>query len=252
MAGLVSYAAGLAASRALRGRTLAADRVRLEPKAPINVSAPTICVYAASGRAHISGRRLLEATICRPRFELFLPSAVNAEGLSGSIELDVDTSSALAFACFWRQCEIALQADQSVWAQLFRAIVLEITMIETGADLFELDKGQKIAARIVEMTVDTINEPMIGTAPQGVWADLLVAMRGDSAEIAGLADVVERQIRGDVALAAWEADFALLGLSQSYGPMLGVAGAPGDLADLPDVVADIEEPADSTTTEPQS
>lgn len=249
MAGLVAFATAFAATRALRGRTFAEDRVRLEPKTPVEVKQPTIVVYAAHGRAHLNGRELLEATICRPRFELFLPSSVEASAGAANWTLDTDASAALAFACFWRQCEIALQADQSVWANLFRAIVLDITTVESASDLFETEKGAKIGARVVELTVDPINEPRIGVAPEGVWADFLAAMRTEGNEIASLADLVESQIVGGASLGDWQSDFAVLGLSQSYGPSLGLA--PG--GDVDNLVGepDFDVPADPTTADPQ-
>jgi hypothetical protein len=223
MAGLSSFAVGLAAARALRNRTWAGARVLFEPLSPVEATEPTIAIWGVHSRSPIAGRALLEATNLRLCVELFLPVTVEASDGTTAWTLDLGASAAGAFAIFWRQCEIALQADQTVWADLFRALLINATAEVSGADLYENDKGAKIAARMWEIAGETLNEPQIGLDPVGVWADWLAAMRADGAELSSLADLYQSQIKGGSTLIDWQADFATLGLSQSYAPALGLA-----------------------------
>lgn len=252
MTGLTSFAIGLAAARALRGRTMAENRVHLEPNAAIGVTAPTLCIYVAVGAADVDGRALLDASGCRVRFELLLPPIVALATGEQDAQLDVNASAALAFALFWRQCLVALQSDQGVWSGLWRSFIPRIHSLASGADLIELEKGRKIPARIVELLIEPLSEPSIGVEPQGVWAELLAAMRAESGELSVLADLLQSAITGAVALADWRADFARLGLTFALGESLGVGPAEHDIGLSFDDPVIIEEFADPTLTEPQS
>ncbi|MBY6239811.1 hypothetical protein [Methylosinus sp. Sm6] len=252
MVGLTSFAVGLAATRALRGRTMAENRVHLEPNVAIAVTAPTLCVYVAGGETEVEGRALLDASGNRVRFELLLPPVVVLATGQQEAQLDMNASAALAFALFWRQCMIALQADQNVWSGLWRSFVPRIHSLVSGADLIELEKGQKIPARIVELVIEPLSEPSIGAEPAGVWAELLAAMRAEGGELSVLADLLQTAITGTVVLDDWRADFARLGLSFSLGEALGVGLAEHGAGALLDGPAIVEELADPTLTEPQS
>jgi hypothetical protein len=252
MVGLTSFAVGLAATRALRGRTMAENRVHLEPNAAIAVTAPTLCVYVAAGESEVEGRALLDASAGRVRIELLLPPVVVMAQGEQEAQLDVNASAALAFALFWRQCMIALQSDQNVWSGLWRAFVPRIRSLVSGGDLIELEKGQKIPARIVELIIEPLSEPSIGVEPQGVWVELLAAMRTETGELSVIADLLQSAITGAVALADWRSDLARLGITFALGEALGVGPAEHDIGPSFDGPAIIEEFADPTLTEPQS
>lgn len=250
MTGLASFATGFAAARALRGRTMAADRVLFEPGAAVDVTAPTLVIYAAAGGADMEGRQLLDAaSFVSLRIEMFLPCGVEISAGDGDWSLDTSASLALAFAIFWRQCEAALSARQGGWADLFRSIVLDMKTMGTAADLIPLETGMRVAARSVEIAAMTIDSPPIGVAPSGKWAAFVAAMRSDSEEVASLADLVEATIHGEDDLLDWQVDFAWLGLSQSTGGALGVA-PDGDVQNM-DEEATIEAPA-TPAAEPQA
>jgi hypothetical protein len=173
---------------------------------------------------------------------LFLPLSVEATDGTTVVTIDVGASAALAFALFWRQCEIALNSDQSAWADLFRALVVDSAAIETSANPFEtVTTGATLAARAIEWVGYPINGPRIGVEPQGVWADWLAALRSEGGEFASIADLVRSQIIGGASLGDWQSDLALLRLSQSYGPPLGLAPQ-GDVNNQPGA-AQIEAPA---------
>jgi hypothetical protein len=248
MAAMTAFAAALAAAQTLRNRTWAGARVLLEPGASVDVTAPTICVYGVHGSSHILRRALSEAKHCRLRLELLLPASVQATDGANVWTLDMGSSAALAFALFWRQCEIALQADRGTWANLFRALIMNVSTIETSADPLQTPTTSKVAARALQLIGETIDGPRIGVEPEGAWADLLAAMRGD-VELASRADLVSSTLVGGVSFNDWRSDFALLGLSQSYGPPLGLA-PDGDIDNQP-ASAEIEAAADAALNDPQ-
>jgi hypothetical protein len=248
MAGMTPFAAALAAARALNGRTWADARVLLEPEASIDVTAPTICVYGVHSSSTHLRCALWEARHCRLRIELLLPLSVQATNGTTVWTLDLGASAALAFGLFWRQCEIALQSDQSAWANVYRALVANVSAIERPAAPLMTKTASVIAARAFELVGDPVNAPRIGVQPDGVWADLLAAMRGDSAELASLADLVASVI-GGAPLGDWQSDFAILGQSQSHAPALGLA-PDGDVDNQPGA-ANLEAPSDPTLNDPQ-
>jgi len=244
MSGLTSFALALTAARALRNRTWAQTRVYIEPTTPIKIEEPTICIYVGHGRSEIETRELMSVSKMRVRFEMFLPSSVDTLTVGNhTAQFDVSKSVTAPFAIFWRQCEMALQAGDDVWANLWRAFVLRMSSMDTTSDLFENEKGARIPARFIEITLDPLNEPRVGLPPDGAWVDLLAAMRAEGPELSAVADLIETQFVGDALVSDWRADFTLLGLSPSMGAALGLA-LDGDIDNDPSAPAVVEVPAD--------
>lgn len=242
MPGLVSFAAGLCAQRALRGRTLAGDRVFLEPGGPVVTKQPTIAIYSSIGSSEMEGRKLLEVDgQMILRFELFLPVGIEVSEGNGQWSLDTSASLALPFALFWRQCQAALIAKQNDWANLFNLIVLNMNAAQTNADLVQLETGIRVAARCIDLNVSTINSPPFGAAPMELWEQLIGVMRADTPEIASIADLMSLAITGGANLLDWQTDFTTLGLPSAYGAALGLAPN-GDINNLPQA-ANIEAAA---------
>lgn len=243
MSGLTSFALALTAARALRNRTWAQTRVYIEPTTPIKIEEPTICIYVGHGRSEIETRELMSVSKMRVRFEMFLPSSVDTLTVGDqTARLDVSKSVTAPFAIFWRQCEMALQAGDDVWSNLWRSFVLRMSSMDTTSDLFENEKGARIPARFIEITLDPLNEPRVGIPPDGAWADLLAAMRAEGPELTAVADLIETQFVGDGLLPDWRADFTLLGLSPSVGRSLGLAPE-GDMP-VTGYVPIVDSPAD--------
>lgn len=222
MSGLSAFALGFTAARAIKGRTWAGANVQFEPSTPVTVTAPLICVYCARGRAEVAGGDILNgAGDARLRFECFLPAKAVAAGVS----FDSEAGQALLFALLWRQIEVVLLTDMDIspWAQLWRQFRLRIHAIDAARDLYELDKGQRVAVQVVELHCETLAEPPIGVAPCGVWADLVTAMQADSAEVASLASLFAAQIQGSPsALPDWQVDMGLLGASDDAIQAIGL------------------------------
>ncbi len=222
---LAAWALGFIAARALRGRTWAGANVFYDLNAAPDFSAPLICVFAGHGRDQIESRDLLSATRTLVRFEFYVPVAMTVPVGDATLTIDTDKSQALAFAGLWRQCEAALLRpdDGNVWGALWLSFCQTVRSVERLAELYETDKGGKVAARMVELTVDTVSDPDIGAAPYGCWADLLAAMRVDTAEVAALADLVEALIRGGETLPDWQVAMTSLGVSEEAMAAIGLA-----------------------------
>jgi hypothetical protein len=252
MVGIIAASLGLTAARALRGRTYAGARVYHEPNVPVKYEdGPCICIFCAHGAAPVEGSALLEATSkIRLLFMLFIPSTVTDSSASSPITLDVNSSMAWPFAFFWRQVETALQSDNTTWANLFRALRISFSATQSIADLFETDKGQKIPYRALEVMVDAINEPVIGEAPTGVWADLIAAMRADGPELTAVGNILAAHIQGDATLSDWRQDFTLLGLSPEDGVTLGLDW-PGNIVETDPALPYFEVSSDPANPDAQ-
>lgn len=254
---LAAWALGFVAARAVRGRTWAGANVFFDPNAAADFSAPMIFVYAGHGRDTLTASRdILGATRTTVRFEFYVPVKVSVpRGDGATMVIDTDKSQAFAFAGLWRQCEIALLKpdDANPWGALWRLFCQGVVTAERAAELYETDKGGRVAARLVELTVDTVSDPDIGAAPYGCWADLLAAMRGDTAEVAAIADLVEALIVGGATLPQWQVDMTSLGISRAAMEAIGLAplATPdGEVVGLETVELDddsIEAPLDPET-----
>ncbi len=218
MPSLVSFAVGFCAHRALKGRTIAAQNILLEPGSAVQVKEPSIIVYSSNSVAEINGRKLLEADssllLC---FQLLMPCGVEINAANGQWSLDTSSSLSLPFALLWRECEVALSSEQNVWARLYRSFVLNIETEWSTNDLIEFETGMRVAERCVYMKAKTITSPMIGADPYGTWAEFINAMRADTPEIASLADLIHSSIVGGDDLLDWHVDFAYLGTAVRLG-----------------------------------
>jgi hypothetical protein len=245
VSGLSAFALGFAAARAIRGRTWAGANVLFEPNAPVDVTAPLICVWSGLGRGEVAGGDLLNGSAhARLRFEFFLPPRVSVD----AVTFDATTNQALLFAALWRQVLVPLLTDTTPWADLWRRLRLRVASIDEARDLFETDKGQKIPVNVVELQVETLAEPPIGEPPCGVWADFVAAMRADTAEVAGLADLIAAQIQGSAdPLPDWQVDMGLLGANALAVQAIDLG--PGDNS-TPAVDTGDNAPTQETVTEP--
>ncbi len=220
MSGLSAFALGLCAQQSLLGKTWAGANVVFEPTSPVDVTQPTIAIYAGRGRADVVGDDILNgAGDVRLRFEFFLPAAVTAEGFT----FDTEASQALVFALLWRQVEAVRLTDLSPWPSLWRSWTLRIHSLDSARDLFETDKGQKIACAIVELHCECIADPAVGEAPQGLWATFVAALTGAGGELASLASLFAAQIQAaSAALPSWQVAMSLLGATAREVQTIGL------------------------------
>lgn len=236
MSGLSAFALGLAAQRSVKGQTWAGNNVFLEPTAPVDTSgtSPVICIYAGRGRSDVEGRDILNAAgDVRLRFEFILPASVVAAGST----FDTAASQAMVFAFLWRQVESAFLSEVSPWAVLWRELILRVHAVESGRDLFESDKGQKIPVMVVEWHCECLSSPPIGAEPCGIWAKFVAAMQADTAELAALASLMSAQIVGAAGdLPPWRSfEETILGLTRYETRAIGLGPLDEPSENLPEV-----------------
>ena len=227
MSGLAAFALGLCAQQALLGRTWAGASVLLEPASPVEPTTPVIAIYCGRGYSKVEGRDLLNAGAhVALRFEMFAPASTVAAGFTFSS----DSAQALVFACLGRQIETVFLTDAGVWAELWRRFVFAIETREGARDLFENDKGQKLAVAVEEWRLETLAEPQIGAAPVAFWADLIAAMTASGGELAALASLIALQVQGSTAiLPQVQIDQGVMGVN---GDEMGVLGLTIPLDDV--------------------
>lgn len=228
MTSLVAAAAGLCAWRALKhGGTWAGDRVLLEPVKTFDLTgSPVVVVYCEAGKIETTRGPLLGGSGLRIIVQTWIGAAA-PEGF------DVDASSALPFAIFWRQCARALFAGEpGSWSDLFKTFAGAVTSAETLFDLYETKNGERVAMRGQALYFgDGLAEPRLGLAAEGKWVEFLAKMRAESPELAGYADVIAAAIEGDP-VEDWRADLAALGVPASDAATLRLTQPPLSPAEL--------------------
>jgi len=213
VSGLSGFALGLTAWQSIVGKTWAGANVFFEPTTPVDVKAPTICIYSGRGRADVVGNDLLNGDgDARLRFEFFLPASVTAGGFT----FDTATSQALVFALLWRQVEAIRLTDLGAWPTLWRELTLRIHSIDSARDLFESVKGEKLACMVVELHCECVAEPAVGEAPSdGFWPKFLAAMNAEGGELAALSSLFAAQILASAEpLPDWQVAMSLLGATR--------------------------------------
>ncbi len=222
MTGIAAFALGLSAARSIKGQTWAGDNTLFEPTNPVAITAPLICVYAGRGRSELRDKALDFAGDARLRFEVFLPPAFTA----GGVTFNNEASQSLVFALIWRQILAALTVQQAPWPNVFREILIRTHALECERDLFEPIKGQKIPVAVYELWGETVADPPLGEAAAGVWTDFVAAMAGDTAELAGLASLFSAQILGEGgALPDWQVAMGALGMTNEETQAIGLGPA---------------------------
>ena len=126
--------------------------------------------------------------------------------------------------CRWqRSQDEVLLSEQSTWPELFRGLWFRAS----DQDLCEwdrgavADKGRRQALLRAIYKVETIADPIPGTEPEGVWAELLAAMEADE-ELSDLARYWRQPIAGTI-VPEWRQAQAVLGLTQAGIRGIGVA-----------------------------
>lgn len=216
----------LATVLALRGHTVAGDRVMDSAITPVDqrVAAerqPALAVYtddlsaSPEGRDLLGGDRSLQLVI-----EIVVADQVEHEGEVSITVPETDEGLELTINLAERQVLRALQAEAGGWAEIWRGLVLKINKVESqrGAG----DKGGvRFAARQLVLTVQPLAEPGFGAVATGVWRAFLDQLALE-ADFAALVPLLETEFEG-AALTDWRQVQALLGLTVEGVRGLGVA-----------------------------
>lgn len=267
---LVALATRMCAVQALRGSTLAQQRVYDSAISPLDLTKdqeaqPLITVAVDDGEITPDGRNLLTGSqqlsliievACASRVSITLPPEEVPEGEEPEQEIvtvpHTDAGLEVILDLMGRQVDRALLAG-GPWSDLFRWFVVAIPKVthRRGAGS---EKGVRFAAHQIILTCQTLAEPAFAhVPPDGPWARLLELMRADPA-MRGIANLLEAEI-ATPNLNVWQQAITDLGMRESniHGIGLGPAGdlpineAPAPLRETNIVHAGAEWPINQNT-----
>lgn len=227
--GLIRFAVRQCAARALRGATLAEDRVFLSVIDPLDTKiqatrAPMLIVNTDDHKLEADGRDLtggmhsldlvIEATIAAK----VVTQGKGGEGQTVEVTIiEADSGMDLTLDVLEHQITRALLAT-GTWADLFRRLVPRVMarVSRRGADA----SGVRWAARQITITCDAIGEPVGGESLVlgSVWGDFIAAMEAD-ASLAGVAPLIRAVIDGDAR--DWRRGAAMLGVGEDVAVLAG-------------------------------
>lgn len=243
---LARLAMRLAAARALKGATLAGDRVFDSAIDPIDQTIaetrqPVLIVYTDDQEAQITGRDLMHSSVsCELVIEAAIAARVevpmpDGEGGETSIVIPhTDEGMELVLDIIEHQAVAALTRERSDWSRVWMKLVPKITkrLSRRGASS---EKGVRFAARQITITCDLIEAPTDGgpVPAGGTWADLLAVMGADP-QLGPIADMLRAEIEGDT-LADWRRAANMLGIELETADAIGL-GPVLDLTDDPELL----------------
>lgn len=223
---LVNLALRLATRQALLGMTPAGQRVYDSSIDPLELKASKenaafIVVYTDDDKCEsVVGHDLLGAA---PSVTLVLHLAVASEvksGKDGTMAIIPYTDAGMEVALDLTRFDVmaALQNGTGDWAELWRALAIGVSKIETrrGADT----KGVRFAAREIAITIDTYAEP---TGLHYPWTDVDRVLRTEP-EFVKFADMIRTRIEGQPTGDDFDSLRAFVGQSKAVLLMLGAGG----------------------------
>lgn len=229
--GLIRFAVRQCAARALRGATLAEDRVFLSVIDPLDTKigetrAPMLIVNtddhktAAEGRDITGGEHHLDLVIEATIASKVVTSGVDGQGEAVEVTIiEADSGMDLTLDILEHQITRALLAP-GLWPDLFRRFVPVVHSRNSrrGSDA----SGVRWAARQITITCDALSEPVGGEALSAgsVWGDFIAAMEGDAA-LAPVAPLIRGVIDGDAR--EWVRGAAMLNISHDIAVEAGFA-----------------------------
>jgi hypothetical protein len=246
---LARLAMRIAAARALRGATLAEDRVYDSAIAPIDQTIaeerqPILIVTTDDHEMAVTGRDLFHGNVsCDLVIEAAIAARVELPSDDGGESIitipHTDEGMELALDLMEHQVMAALIRECSDWSRVWMKLVPRISrrLSRRGASV---EKGVRFAARQIVLTCDLIEVPSDGAvvAEGTAWADLLAVMETDP-DLGPIAQMLSAEIEG-TPLADWRRAANMLGIhletadAVGLGPVLDLSNDPG-LSDELDV-----------------
>lgn len=195
----------IAACRAVKGATLAADRVQDSAIAPIEQlmseeRLPVVLIATDEASARPTGRDVIGAgKEVELVIELAIASAVRLENADHEVAIEVphtDQGLEVVLDILTRQVTHAVLVGQGPWAELFRRFCLKISNVVTRRGA-EAKSGVRFAARQIVWTCTAIADPPFeGALTDGSpWKDFVAALKAD-AELASIGEMIEAEIEG--------------------------------------------------------
>lgn len=219
----------IATVKALADKTFAEDRVRdssivnLESSI-IDNPKTVILVYTDDTEFVPTGREVWGGT-GTTNIVLIVAVAGAQKLQDGSVEFTFppsDEATEISLDICERQIQAALMDPDSLWAQRWRGIVVNVSKWQSrrGASTKE---GQRFAARQIVIECETNHDPIPGQPVQGEWATFLdVLENDDSVDISRLAAPL-RVLMEKPTMADWKRSMSELGLDRQAAAGIGIA-----------------------------
>jgi hypothetical protein len=248
----------ISAARALKGATLAGERVFDSAIDPIDQTIaekrqPILIVMTDDHDVEITGRDL---TYGDARCDLVIEAAIAArvevpvadgEGNITTIAIPhTDEGMELVLDMIEHQVLAALTRERTDWSRVWMKLVPRISkrLSRRGAST---ENGVRFAARQIVITCDLTEPPMAGAAIQAgtAWDDVLTVMSEDDA-LLPVASMLRAEIEGEPAT-DWQRAANILGVTLETAAALGIGqalddeGNPVDLAEI-DIDPDTGQP----------
>jgi hypothetical protein len=224
---LARLAMRVAAARAIRGATLAEDRVYDSAIDPIDHAVlenrkPFVVVSTEDHDITVTGRDLVYGDhACKLMIETAVASRVEIDGEDGLTIPHTDEGMEIVLDILEHQIIAALGQERTAWSRVFMHLVPTVKSRQSrrGAST---EGGVRFAARQIALTCDLIEAPVAGAAipTGGVWADVMTVMSEDD-DLAPIAQFLRTIIEGDE-IAEWRRAANILGLHASTADALGI------------------------------
>lgn len=251
---LARLAMRIAAARALKGATLAGDRVFDSAIDPIDQTIaetrqPILVVMTDDHEADITGRDL---TYGDARCDLVVEAAIAArveipatDGDGNAMTIAIphtDEGMELVLDMIEHQVVAALTRERTDWSRVWMKLVPRISkrLSRRGASA---ENGVRFAARQIVITCDLIEPPVAGADIQSgtTWDDVLTVMSADEV-LVPVANMLRAEIEGEPA-SDWQRAANSLGITLNTAEDLGIGGVldeDGHPVELTGIVLDPE------------
>lgn len=220
---LVSFGLRLVASRLLRGRTWAGDRIYNSPIDPVaqwqaeaDQGEQSACIALYSGKrvASVVGKATQgTGAVVELTFAVFLPPAITVADGEDSLTLETsNTGGAVVIDFIERQIEAVFRFGPQPWRDIWDIFVVSILEVRSRPLLYEIDKSVQIPCVEVTWELKVIPDPDFGVTMLRGWQMLYEAMLADE-DYAPLAPLLLSTISAPPELAEWRRVQAALGMS---------------------------------------
>jgi len=224
---LARLALRVAAARAIRGATLAEDRVYDSAIDPIDHAVlenrqPFVVVSTEDHDVAVTGRDLLYgAHECTLLIEMAVATRVAVDGEAGLTIPHTDEGMELVLDIIEHQIMAALTRERTAWSRVFMNLVPVIKSRKSrrGASA---EGGVRFAARQIAITCDLIEVPIAGgpLLAGGTW-DNVMSVIAEDADLAPIGQLMRAVIEGDAA-ADWHQAAHILGIHAETATKLGI------------------------------
>jgi len=224
---LARLAMRVAAARAIRGATLAEDRVYDSAIDPIDHAVlanrqPFVVVSTEDHEVTVTGRDLFYGEHeCKLMIETAVASRVEIDGEDGLTIPHTDEGMEIVLDILEHQIIASLTRERTAWSRVFMHLVPTIKSRQSRRGASS-EGGVRFAARQIALTCDLVEAPVAGAAipAEGTWADVMAVMSDDD-DLAPIGQLLRAIIEGDE-IPEWQRSANILGIHASTADALGI------------------------------